>query len=351
MPELKPDIEALVESTTEIGQLRRELRVERDKVGRLAGQVIDLSRSLDLAEAVAGANPQPPKWVAAKPKKAHAATLCLLVTDTHLDEVVNPDEVGGLNAYDRGIATGRLERAFTGAVKIARDYLSGITIDGAVILWGGDILSGEIHGELEESNEAKTVETLVHWLEPLAAGVDLLARSFGRVHCVGVPGNHGRRTRKPRYKGRSADNFDTMLYHLLARTHAERDDITWQVSKALYADVDVRGLHVRLEHGDEAKGGTGIASAMSPLFLLHHRRTRQYAAAGRQLDLLVTGHFHSRYQAPGLLVGGTMKGTDEYSSGRGFAHQEPSQEVFIVGDRGIICNAPVWVQDRAVEKW
>jgi hypothetical protein len=346
-----PDIEALVESTTEIGALKRDLRTEKDKTARLVEQVGDLTRSIALAEAVQGANPQPPKWVASKAKKKHTATLCLLVTDTHLDEVVNPDEVGGLNAYNREIAMGRLERTFTGTVKFARDYLTGITIDGAVILWGGDIVSGDIHAELVESNEASTVETLVHWLEPLAAGVDLLAREFGRVHNVGVPGNHGRRQKKPRYKGRAADNFDTLLYHLLARQHVTRDEISWQVAQALYADLDIRGLRVRLEHGDEAKGGTGIASAMSPLFLLHHRRTRQYAAADRQLDLLITGHFHSRYSAPGLLVGGTLKGVDEYSTGRGFPFQEPSQEILVVGDRGVLLNAPIWSADREAEGW
>lgn len=346
------DVEALVESATEIGTLKRDLRTEREKTNRLTQQVVDLQRALDLAEAVAGAEPQPPKWVAAPSKKTHEATLCLLVTDTHLDEVVNPDEVGGLNAYNREIAMGRLERAFTGAVKVARDYMSGITITGAVVLWGGDIVSGEIHGELSKSNEATTVETLVHWLEPLTAGVSVLADELGvPVHNVGVPGNHGRREKKPHYKGRAANNYDTMLYHLLARQFQNRDDVTWQIPASLYADIEVNGLHIRLEHGDEAKGGSGISSAMAPLLLLQHRRTRQYAAADRQLDLMVLGHFHSRYQAPGLIAGGTLKGTDEYASGKGFAHQEASQEAFIVGDRGVMASLPIWVADREAEGW
>lgn len=346
------DIAALVDEVTEVGQLRRELRTEREKTKRLGEDVAGLRRSLDLAEAVQGAKPTPPKWVAAKPKKKHSATLALLITDTHLDEVVNPDEVGGLNAYNREIAAGRLERAFTGAVKVARDYLAGVEVDGAVVLWGGDIVSGDIHGELVESNEATTVETLVHWIEPLAAGVDVLAAELGvPVHNVGVPGNHGRRQRKPRYKGRSADNFDSFLYHLLARHHRDREDITWQIPESLWADVTIRGLNVRLEHGDEAKGGSGISSAMAPLLLLQHRRVRQYAAADRQLDLLAVGHFHSRYQAPGLLAGGTLKGVDEYSTGKGFPYQEASQEAFIVGDRGVLANFPIWVADRESEGW
>lgn len=349
---MTPDIEALVESTTEIGALKRDLRTERDKTARLAEEVADLRSTLELAEAVAGADPQPPTWLVAKSKKTHSATLCLLITDTHFDEVVNPDEIGGLNAYNREIAMGRIERAFTGAVRVARDYLSGIDVDGAVCLFGGDIVSGEIHDELAASNEASTVETLVHWLEPVAAGVDLLASEFGKVHCVGVPGNHGRRTKMPRYKGRAHDNYDWLLYRLLARQHVDREDVSWQIPDSPYADIQIHDLHLRLEHGDEARGGSGISAAMSPLMLRQHRLQKQYGSAGRQLDLLVTGHFHRRHMSPGLLVGASLKGDDEYSLGKGFDHAPPSQEAFFVAPgRGVIANMPIWVQDRKAEGW
>ena len=42
--------------------------------------------------------------MAPKKAKGHRATACLLITDTHFDEDVDPAQVDGINAYDRTIA-------------------------------------------------------------------------------------------------------------------------------------------------------------------------------------------------------------------------------------------------------
>ncbi len=349
---VKPDIEHLVEQTTEAGQLRRELRTERDKVKLLSEQLSETRQSLAVLESIDQAKPTPPKWAVARHKVSTGATFGLFITDTHFDEVVRPEEIGGLNAYNRSIAEQRLERAFVQAVRVARDYVSGLTYDGVLLLLGGDIVGGEIHHEYEVTNEATIVETLLHWTEPLAAGIELLAGEFGKVHVAGVVGNHGRRTRKPRYKGRARDNYDWLLYRSVAKLFRGDDRITWQLPESLYADVQIYDTAIRLEHGDEAKGGSGIAAAMSPMLLLQHRRTKQYRSSNRPLDLLAVGHWHSRYVLPGLIMGGTLKGVDEHTLGRGYDYQPPSQEAFVIApNHGVILNAPVWVQDRHAEGW
>lgn len=345
-------IESLAEQATEMGELRRRLHDEQGKVGRLAEEVTSLRAALAITEAVETATPRPPKWLAPRSSRKHTATACLLLTDTHLDEVVSVEQTGGLNRYDREVAMGRLERAFTGAVRVSKDILSGMRYDGAVLLLGGDIISGEIHQEYLESNEGTTVETLLHWLEPLAAGINLLAEEFGKLHVVGVVGNHGRRTIKPRYKNRVVDNYDWLLYRSLEHHLASDERITWQFPQSLGCDLSVYDVAIRLEHGDEARGGSGIAAAMSPLLLLQHRRQKQYGSADRDLDLLVMGHWHRRHVLPGLLVGGTLKGVDEHTLGKGYDYAPPSQEFFVVSpERGIILNAPIWVQDRSAEGW
>lgn len=358
MTKKQPDIDALVEEATDRGRLRRENSELREQVRTYEEELAKVRRRLDLAEQIEAAKPAPPRWTRRTSKGGNPATPVLLITDTHFDEVVRPEEVLGLNRYDRRIAGQRLERAFTGAAKVAKDYISGFDYDGIVLALGGDIVSGEIHEELRRTNEATTVETLVHWLEPMVAGVRLLAEEFGRVHVVGVVGNHGRRDRKPVAKMRAKDNYDWLLYQLMAREFSSAKEVSFQVPEAADAIVPVYDTRMLLTHGDQFRGGSGISSAMSPLLLGEHRKTKKHVAASRYggedvgFDLLVMGHWHSRYILPRLIVGGTLKGYDEYAMVSNFEFAPPSQEMFLVApQRGVILNTPIFVQDRRKEGW
>jgi hypothetical protein len=84
-----------------------------------------------------------------------------MLSDTHFDEVVNPDEMEGLNAYNREIAMMRLEKWTQNVIKMARHYLSGVNYDGVVLILGGDIFSGDIHEELALTNEDTMIGSLV----------------------------------------------------------------------------------------------------------------------------------------------------------------------------------------------
>ena len=109
-------------------RLRGELlRVRRDRDrangenARLTALVDELRRTLDIVETAEGASIAPPKWLTpAKPAKGKRATLLLMLSDTHFDEVVRSEEVGNLNAYDRRIAELRLR---SWAEKIGRAHV------------------------------------------------------------------------------------------------------------------------------------------------------------------------------------------------------------------------------------
>lgn len=336
---------------------------ERKEIQSLKAQVRNLTLDRDRLRTQLGAiealeahgKVEPPRWLVPKnPPKGNRATLCLLLTDAHLDEVVDPAQVDGINAYNREIAELRLERLFERTVRLARHYLAGVKYDGAVLFLGGDIFSGNIHEELQRTNADTLFGSLLYWLGPIRAGVEMLAKEFGRVHVAGVPGNHGRLTRKPIAKQRAADNLDWLLYRLLARELAGDSRITWEVPTAADAHVQVYNTRFLLTHGDQFRGGSGISGALAPLLLGSHRKTRRQTMAGRPYEYMVMGHFHQSLFLPskGLLAGGSVKGMDEYSYVQNYEPEAPQQALWLVTpEHGLGWSTNIHVGDRKAERW
>lgn len=333
--------------------IKRELEAERRRTKAAQATITDLRKKLDLVTAIDAARLAPPKWLApARPRGKHTGTVSLLFTDSHFGEIVNPEEVEGLNAYNDDIAALRLRAFSDGSIRLARDYVSGLTYDGCVLFIGGDVFSGTIHDELLETNSETLYASVVHWLDPLAAMVYALADAFGKVHIAVTYGNHGRRTRKPRAKLRAQDNIEWLLYKVLEREMRPDKRITWQVPDSADTRVAVHNTRYLLTHGDQFRGGSGISGALAPLMLGTHRKTRRAAASGRPYDEMVMGHFHHFQRIPGVIQGGCLKGTDEYSYIGNFGHSEASQTFWITTpERGPMFIEQIAVVNREAEGW
>lgn len=331
-----------------------ELQAARIRLERKDKELADLRQQLGLLESIEAAVVKPPTWTRrAKSKGGRKAIATYQLSDTHFDEVVRPEQVDFINAYDRKIAEQRLRRWVDSGISLARDYMAGIDIEGAAIFATGDILSGDIHAELKESNEDTLYASAVHWTEQLSAAIDAMATEFGRLHVAAVVGNHGRNSRKPVYKMRAQSNIEWLMWRLLARQFAKDERVTFQVSDAMDLTVRLYDTNYLLTHGDEFKGGTGISGAMAPLALGVHRTSVRQMATSSPMDFMVVGHFH-QYRPPsqGLVMGGSMKGYDEYAFGKRL-RPEPAQQAFWITspEHGPTISAPVLVQDRKAEGW
>jgi hypothetical protein len=340
----------------ENAQLMRSLRSARAVAVEKDAQLTDLRKRIELYEALGPQTTPPPRWLSpgtSGSAKNHVIP-SLLLTDIHFDETVSTAEVEGYNSYNRTIAELRIKRAFTQAVKVARNYFSGVEYDGFQLFLGGDLMSGIIHEELTETNQSTLCESILALLEPLEAGIDLLAREFGKVNVTSVVGNHGRRTRKPRAKGRAKDNFDWLVYQLVARAFRGRKDITMQVAESADASVTLYETRYRLTHGDQFRGGSGIAAELSPLLIGAHRKSKRQSRIGQPFDVLVMGHFHRTLWLPskGLIMGGSLVGYDEYAYMNNFDPEPPQCSMWLTTpEHGITLCAPIFVQDRPSEGW
>lgn len=325
---------------------------------RYKSQVSILAERLDEVERLLGIHERvgqlrPPKWTTPARPKRHSAIVASILSDTHFDEVVRPGEIGDVNAYNREIGEIRLRLWADKLIEVARNYVAGVDIDGAVVMLGGDIFSGNLH-DLAETNEDTLMGSLLHWSEQIAAAIEVVAKEFGKVHVPVVVGNHGRMTRKPRTKLRARDNVDWALGHIVAK-HFDGDK---RVQVTVTDDPDqlvpIYDTTHLLTHGDQVTGGGGIGGIWPPIMRMIARKQQRYAGTGNPFDLMVCGHWHQLITAPnqGLIVNGSLKGYDEYAALNNFRAEPPLQAMWMVTpQRGVTMTMPLFCSDRKAEGW
>ncbi len=338
------------DAASELDKVTRDRNEWKAQAERRAAELDDLRQLVEIHEAAVGI--QPPRWLTPARPKRHRATVCTILSDTHFDEVVRPEEVRHLNAYSRTIAEMRLRRWAEQVIRVSRDYLAGVDFDGLVVMLGGDIFSGSLH-DLAETNEDTGFGSLLHWSGQLCAALELLAEEFGKVYVPVVVGNHGRMTRKPRTKLRARDNLDWLLGHYVATHFAGDKRVVVSVEEDTDALVPVYSTTHLLTHGDQVGGGGGIGGIWPPIMRMVARKQQSYPA-GSGFDLVVMGHWHQLIAAPsqGLIVNGSLKGWDEYAKVSNFRPEPPQQAMWLVTpERGVTITAPVFVADRKAEGW
>jgi len=330
-------------------KLRIKLAESRQLVTRLRRLLGESDKEKEQAQRLAGfiERPvKPPKWL--KPKKkssAHRGTVCAVLSDTHFDEVVNLEEMGGVNKYSREIAEMRLRKFTERVVGMSSQYLTGIEFDGCVLFLAGDTVSGEIHDELTQTNEDTAAGTADHWTDELATCLDTLVGAYDKLHVVGVVGNHGRMTEKGRFKQRTADNWDWVILRSLMRHFRNDERITFQVSRNTDQLVEVHNTRFLLTHGDQSRG----SGAYNALQKLAAQKRYQH-----DFDILVAGHYHQLIMAPsqGLIVNGSLKGWCEYAKVNNFQPEPAQQACFVTTpEHGVSFQFPIFVEDRVAEKW
>lgn len=336
-----------------LSRVRRERDLARSEADLLSQRVEELERVLGFVESAQDAQLDPPAWL--KPgqgKSKKHATLTLLLSDTHFDEVVKPEEVAGLNQYDRRIAELRLKAWADNSIKMARHYLSGVTYDGTVVMLGGDIFSGDIHEELAQTNEDTMLGSLLHWSEQIVAALAMFADEFGKVHVPCVVGNHGRMSRKPRMKLRARTNFDWLLGKMIERHLANDKRFTFQISENADTLVNIYQHGHLLTHGDQVSGGGGIGGIWPPIMRMRARKAQRAMDTNQPFSTLWMGHWHQYISTPYMIVNGSTKGVDEYAWISNFGFEPPQQALAIVTpEHNITIQAPVFVSDRKVERW
>ena len=323
--------------------LKRKIRQQEAEINRLA-------RAAEVQADIKVLNLNVPKWQGPGNGKS-SAIACAMLSDTHYDEVVKPEEINYANAYNRAIATERTERYFNALVKLRRVHLSGINIDGLVLMMAGDMVSGVIHEELSATNEYAITDSLVYYAGLLTAGIEMLLEHYKKLMIPCVVGNHGRLTPKVKYKGAVQDNFDYLLYMMIAERFRSSKHAQFYIPVSPDALFPVLNTGMCLYHGQEFKGGNGWGGAVMPIMKGDARKRARYASMKQPYDVLCTAHYHTRKFLGGQVMNGSLIGPNDYSVGKDFSVEAPEQAFFLIdGGRGITFTTPIHCKAK-VESW
>lgn len=294
------------------------------------------------------ANASPPAWLQPKWRKAspHGVPL-LFLSDLHWGENVRPSQINGVNEYNLDIARERLALCANSAVHLLGILSEKQDYPGIVLPLGGDMISGDIHEELAESNDLPTIPTVLDLYENLIGIVGMMADQYGAVFLPCVTGNHGRNTKKIRAKDRHHTSFDWMLYQLLARHFQDDKRVTFHIPDGPDAAFRIYQTRYNLTHGDQFRGGDGMIGALGPIMRGDHKKRSRNAQIDLAYDVAMMGHWHTYMHLTRLLVNGSLKGYDEYANSNNFGFEPPQQSLHLTHPKhGVTYRMPVYCDPK-----
>lgn len=297
-----------------------------------------------------------PTWLTSKSKSSGVTGVpTLFASDWHWGEVVFPSQVGGVNEYNLGVAHRRARTLIEKTVDLLRNHMVSPNYPGIVFALGGDLMSGDIHEELSETNEAPVMPALVDLFGVLTWCISTLADEFGNVFVPCVTGNHGRNTRKPRAKNRNFSNFDWLLYTFLAKRFETDKRVRFLIPDGADAYYSIFNHRYLLTHGDQFRGGGGIAGPLMTIVRGDHKKRSRNAQISMEYDTMLMGHWHQLIQLDRVIVNGSLKGLDEYAYTGNFGFEAPEQALWLTHpEHGITFSLPVKLEPsrkKPVRQW
>ncbi len=324
-----------------IKELMRDAKARNREIARL-------EKSLSSAYDVTTGQIRVPTWTKKKPStKAHVGRPVLMLSDLHFQEVVDPRTMNGVNEYNHDVSVRRFERVINRSAEWTKRYTAGLDFDGGMVMLGGDIVTGTIHEELQDTNDRTTPEAVVEWAPRIASALEYLADEWGGQLVVPmVDGNHDRVHKRKRMKQRAEEAWSWVLYNWVAHSLEDNEGITPLISSASELIVPLYDTHFLIEHGDEGVGpsaGSGIGGIFPPIARKVHKSQSKYANWGQKFDWNLMGHWHQTTYGPNFIINGSLKGYDEYAMKKGFGFERPQQCLFVVTpENGITMKTEIY---------
>lgn len=256
-----------------------------------------------------------------RPKSGkRTANPIFLLSDLHFGESVTREESLGTNEYDLKIAASRMRECWDNMLWLRDDWARTQTCDETIIVLNGDIVSGDIHEELSQTNDGGILDQCNAACDAIAPGiVEFVKRTPGKVHVICLGGNHGRLTKKTQIKNgvqHSAEHLG--VYYPLRRQLGDmQGKLQWHIPNAQRYLIDILGERYSIQHGDNIRSQGGIGGTLVPM--------TRWTTRANDADRYCFGHFHEADAYGRIFKNGALIGESGYTKWLGVESRPPEQ--------------------------
>ena len=318
------------------------LRTKNDKlqneIERLLKVLGEKKDTADLvARAVMAAEPFKRFEWKRPPKPGSPIIPVLKLSDWHIGEKINPAETEGFGEFNWYIAQQRVYTLVDDFISWVMTQRTGYPIDECAVFFEGDYISGDIHKELQVTNEFPIPVQTANAGLLMGEAIARIAPHFAKVSVYQVGAdNHGRLQPKPQFKQKTQNSM-SYLCHVICNSYlAKHTNLNIVTSDGIKYLANVNGKKFLIEHGDTVKAWMGI-----PYYGLERHRARE---ATRRMNSEIGFDYQSiaHWHVPGMVSGniiinGSLSGTTEFDHGCG-RHSGPSQVAFLVHPKHGVFN-------------
>jgi hypothetical protein len=278
-------------------------------------------------------SPAPMVYHSERRTTSKAQSALLQLSDTHVGQVITPEQTLGFGRYDFPTFLARLKYLEESIVSIVENHTT-VKIEELVVAMLGDMLHGNLSHAVEAGQHHTLFSQYYNASHAFAQFLRTLAAHFPQVRVYNVVGNHTRwGTQRKMPTENRFSNLDMFVYAMVEALTKDIPNIKWDLNAQPFALFEVQGFTCYAAHGDHLRGGDkalGIPnhafgrqiSTSTQLFAKHQRQAPHY---------YFTGHLHRGISLPHalgeIIVNGGFPGLDNYALAENFNPIDPMQRL------------------------
>lgn len=300
----------------------------------LMDEVERLRHELDSFESV-----EPINTFTIKPKLDSSlgeATVVVLASDWHIEEMVEPETVNGLNEHNLSIAKKRAVEFFQATLRLTQILQKDTRIDTMILALLGDFITGDIHEEMLETAEVEPALAIIEAQNLLASGIQFLLDN-SKLNLV-VPchsGNHARTTKETRHATEAGHSLEYLMYHMLADHFRNEKRVKFIIPRSYHSFIEVYDEVIRFHHGHNLRYGGGVGGLTIPV----NKAIAQWNKSRKDVTIDCFGHWHTRFDGGNFLANGSNIGFNAFAVSIKASYDRPSQTLFLIDKkRGRTCT-------------